>query len=52
MVDQVEVDYQRYSKLCEFTGKPIPMYEQYLVQRGLPLEKYLTEEELAVVKPL
>lgn len=49
-MNQVELDYQRYTKLCEFAGKPVPMFEQYLASRGLPLEKYLTPEELEDAK--
>ena len=47
--EQVEIDYQRYADLCRFTGKEVPLFEQYLVKRGLRLEDYLTKEELEMI---
>jgi hypothetical protein len=46
MKSTVEIEYERYASLLTFTGKPVPLYEEYLVQKGLPLDKYLTPDEL------
>lgn len=42
----IEVEYQRYCKLLEFAGKPSPMFEDYVVSKGLKLEDYLTIEDM------
>lgn len=47
MKSQVEIEYQRYAQMQEFVGKPVPMFEDYLVMRGLNPEDHLTPEELA-----
>jgi hypothetical protein len=47
---QVEVEYNRYASLCEFTGKPVPMFEDYVTSKGLNVEDYLTPEELSDCK--
>lgn len=45
-MNQVEVDYERYANLCRTVGKPVPMFEKYIIDRGLDPKDHLTKEEL------
>ena len=47
--EQIEIEYKRYADLCRFTNKKVPMFEEYVLKRGLRLEDYLTKEELEAI---
>lgn len=49
--EQLECDYDRYVKLCEFAGKKVPQFTEYVKKKGLRVEDYVDPEEVEILTP-